>query len=96
MSLPASWVDSLFTKLSLAYGAAFMRQWPDADPELIKADWANVLAGFKPFPDAIRFALDNLPPDRPPTALQFRALCRSAPHDDGPMQRLEWTRAPMP
>ena len=32
MSLPAAWVDQLFARLATRYGAAFMRQWPDADP----------------------------------------------------------------
>lgn len=78
MPLPASWVDALFAKLSLRYGAAFMRQWPDAEPALIKADWADVLNGYDS-PDrrnAITFAMDSLPPDRPPNALQFLSLCR--------------------
>jgi hypothetical protein len=76
MSLPASWVDALFAKLTVRYGLAFMRQWPDADPDLIKADWAEVLDGVSG--DAIAYALAYLPVT-PVTALQFREICRKRP-----------------
>lgn len=78
MSLPASWVDHLFAKLSVRYGAAFLRQWPDADAAIVKADWAEVLAGFDG--KAIGYALRYLPLT-PPNALQFRDICRRAPDD---------------
>lgn len=76
MALPASWVDHLFAKLAVRYGAAFMRQWPDTDPVLVKADWAEVLDGTKG--ESITYALANLP-DKPPHVLAFRDLCRRAP-----------------
>lgn len=77
MPMPKPWVDALFAKLSIRYGAAFLRQWPDADPELVKADWADVLSGFDG--KAIKHALDYLPADKPPTAGQFKVLCNAAP-----------------
>lgn len=77
MPIPKSWVDALFAKLSIRYGAAFLRQWPDADPEIVKADWADVLGGFDGA--EIKHALDHLPADKPPTAGQFRVLCNAAP-----------------
>lgn len=79
MSLPAAWVDSLMARLAVRYGAAFMRQYEGIDVSLVRADWADVLGGFCGRPDAIRYALDHLPPDRPVTALQFRAICNAAP-----------------
>ena len=81
--LPSRWVDELFERLGVRYGAAFMRQWPDADPAAVKADWANVLSGFGAHPDAIAYALENLP-ERPVNALQFRELCRRAPAPNAP------------
>jgi hypothetical protein len=78
MPLHASWADHLFAKLSVRYGAAFMRQWPDADPVLVKADWCDVLDGFERHPEAFTYALANLP-DKPLNAIQFRALARCAP-----------------
>jgi hypothetical protein len=78
MSLPKSWVDALFAKLSIRYGSSFLAQWQDADPELIKDDWADVLSGFSDKPWAIKAALDHLPVDKPPNAMHFRMLCNAA------------------
>lgn len=69
----------MFAKLTVRYGAAFMRQYADLDPSLVKADWAELLGGFHCRPDAIRYGLENLPPDRPPNAMQFRAMCNLRP-----------------
>jgi len=84
MSLPASWVESLFARLTIRYGAGFMRQYADLDPAAVKADWASVLAGFAGHPESIRYALDNLPADKPPNAMQFRAICNGGPREDAP------------
>jgi len=45
----------------------------------VKADWAHELAGFEQHPQAIAHALQSLPPEKPPTVLQFRELARRAP-----------------
>ena len=58
MPLPELWVDHLFAKLSVRWGAAFMRQWPDTDPALVKADWSEVLDGCGG--DSIAYALRYL------------------------------------
>ena len=78
MSLPADLVDSIFARLSVRYGAAFIGQWPDADPAALKADWGRALAGFAQQPEAIAYALDNLP-DTPINVGQFRAIARRTP-----------------
>lgn len=80
MPIPASWVDLLFAKLSVRYGAAFMRQYADLNPDAVKADWAEVLDGTRG--ESISYALRYLPADKPPNALQFRAICRRAPAPD--------------
>ena len=79
MSLPNSWVDALFSRLSVRYGGAFMRQYEGVNPAHVHADWADVLGGFVTRPDAIKHALDNLPHDRPPNAMQFCDACARAP-----------------
>ena len=79
MPFPAGWVDSIFARVSVRYGAAWMRQWDGVDMDAVKADWADELAGFEKNPDAIRHAIRCLPIDRPPTVGQFVALCRSSP-----------------
>lgn len=91
MSLPASWVDRIFDKLTLTYGQAFLRRWADIDLNAVKSDWSHELAGFEAHPKAIAWALQNLPADQPPTVLQFKFLARRAPLDELP--RLESPRA---
>ena len=82
MSLPAAWVDELFNRLTVRYGAAFMRQYEGIDASLVRADWAEILGGYVSHPEAISYALQFLPPDRPPNAMVFRELCRRAPEPE--------------
>lgn len=79
MSLPASWVDRVFMKLTVAYGHRFLSQYSGIDMDLVKADWAEELGGFQQSPTAIQHALSILPSDNPPNVFQFRDLCRKAP-----------------
>lgn len=87
MALPLPWVDRIFEKLALVYGQAFLARWRDLDLDAVKADWAHELAGFEQHPQAIAHALQSLPPEKPPTVLQFRELARRAPLPEVP--RLE-------
>lgn len=82
MSIPASWVDRIFSELELAYGHRFLSQWPGIKADVVKQDWARKLAGFAGHGEAIKYALAHLPSDEPINALQFRDLCRAAPSPD--------------
>jgi hypothetical protein len=82
MALPLDWVDAIFARLRLAYGERFVAQYGPLDPEQVKADWANTLDGITS--GGVRHAYDHLPPDYPPNALQFRALCRGLRTPDRP------------
>lgn len=84
MSLPIAWIDDLFSKLALTYGRDFVAQYEGLDLSLVKANWAHELAGFEGHPQALATALQNLPSDRPPNVLQFRALCRRMPPQPAP------------
>ena len=79
MSLPTPWVDRIFDKLMLVYGHHFIGRWSGMDLDAVKRDWGHTLDGMERHPDAIRHALHHLPSEKPPTVLQFRDLCRSAP-----------------
>ncbi len=79
MALSESWIDRIHARMLVRYGVAWMRMWEGIDPGAVKADWAEELDGFAINPDAIKHALDHLPPDRPPNAAQFKALCMTAP-----------------
>jgi len=93
MSLPSSWVEPIFTKLTLIYGQQFLRRWQDLDLDAVKADWAHELDGLDRAPKRIGFALQNLPTDKPPTVLEFRAIAWKMPAEAGeplpPTQRLD-------
>lgn len=79
MSLPTKWIDAIFTKLSLAYGRDFLGRWEGLPISAVKTDWSECLKGFVDHPESIAFALAHLPDSKPPTAQEFRTLCRQAP-----------------
>lgn len=79
MSLPSTWVEKIFSKLTITYGRDFINRWEGLELADVKTDWAHELAGFADWPEGIAHALSTLPPDRPPTVLQFRELAYKAP-----------------
>ena len=81
MSLPLPWVERIFEKLTLVYGRTFLDRWAGLDIEAVKADWAHELDGLERKPEAIAYALKNLPAERPPTVLEFRAITYKRPAD---------------
>lgn len=79
-SLPNDIVEMIFTRMSVAYGAAWAQMWAGVgDLSMVKAQWATELAGYANNVDAIKHALDHLPVDWPPNSLQFRVICMGAP-----------------
>lgn len=86
MSLPLPWVERMFEKLTLVYGHQFLSRWDGLDLSVVKADWAHELRGFQQNPGAIAYALEHLPAGKPPTVLEFRAICNT-PHAPNPDQR---------
>lgn len=90
MSLPSAWTDKIFTKLTLAYGRDFLSRWEGLDVGDVKSDWSHELSGFDAYPEAIAYALANLPP-KPPSVIEFRAIARRAPLSEAP--RLEAPKA---
>lgn len=93
MPMPSAWVEHLFAKLTVRYGAAFTRAYADLDPIIVKADWAEVLDGVSG--SSMSYALRYLPAERPPNAMQFRDICRRAPATEvqqqiaGPQERAD-------
>lgn len=80
--LPSSYVETLFTTLTVAWGSAFTDQWRGVDLNLVKADWARQLGGFyEPKAEdgagdapAVRWAMEHLP-EKPVNVMGFRKLC---------------------
>lgn len=77
LPLPDNWIDALFARLTGLYGNRFTNMWANIDVQLVRQTWAQELAGVKP--PAIKYALDHLPEDFPPTVLQFRKICIAQP-----------------
>lgn len=77
--LPLPWVEKIFKKLTLVYGRDFMSRWEGQEVNDVIDDWAEELAGLKNWPESITYALQNLPSGKPPTVLEFRAICFRAP-----------------
>ncbi|MGH6625161.1 MAG: hypothetical protein ACRECD_01215 [Burkholderiaceae bacterium] len=84
MSLPINWVERIFQKLTVAYGRDFLARWEGVPMADVKTDWAETLGGYMEHPEAIAWALANLPDSKPPTAQEFRAICRRAPAPELP------------
>lgn len=82
--LPVACIDKIFMKMALAYGRDFIYKYEGIPEEELKIDWAETLAGFYNHPEAIAYALQNLPDGKPPTAMEFRAICRRAPKKELP------------
>jgi len=80
--LPSDWVDRIFARMAVRYGAHWLRLWEGVDITAVKADWAETLSGFTA--DDIAYAIDHLPSERPPTVGQFRDLCRRSPRNELP------------
>lgn len=83
--LPAGWVDRLFFRLQGVYGKDFTSQFMlmdgagnDIGLANAKQVWSEELGGFAEHPEAIAYALENLP-ERMPNVIQFREICRKAP-----------------
>ena len=72
-------VDEAFARLSTLYGREFASKFEGDDVGAVKAAWARELAPLPRALDAIAWALRNLP-ERCPNAIQFRNLCKQAPH----------------
>lgn len=69
--------EQIHARLLVRYGAQWIRMWDGIDPAAVRADWAEQVGYFGR--EAIQHALEHLPPDRPPNAAQFKALCLAAP-----------------
>lgn len=76
-AIPLAWVESLFARMSLTYGAKFADQWKNIDPMALKKHWAEALGKYAPA--ELKRGVDALKTrDWPPTLPEFEKLCRPA------------------
>jgi hypothetical protein len=69
-------IETIFKKMALTYGKAFLDQYKDVKMIEVMQNWAKELQGFRPH--EIAYGLECLQ-ERPPNVIQFRAVCRMAP-----------------
>lgn len=95
MSLPDEWVSRIFQRLDGIYGQQFRGKYSriengtDIGIAMAKSAWADELRGFRDFPEAIAYALQNLPTEKAPNAIEFRELCRHAPRKQEAVAAIE-------
>lgn len=75
----SSAIEAIFARLTVVYGRDFTDRYASVEPAAVRADWARELGGFLERHAAIQYALDHLPPAKPPTSIEFRLLCNRAP-----------------
>lgn len=86
--LPVEWVTRIFQRLTGVYGSQFRAKYShvengiDIGIAMAAEAWANELGDFVNRPEAIAYALDHLPVERAPNALEFRDACRRCPAKD--------------
>jgi hypothetical protein len=82
--LPDAWVRRIFATMQGHYGTRFLNMWktgqvlPDgSDAGVVNAmnHWADKLGRYVDMPDAIKTAMDMLPPE-PPSLPQFQEILR--------------------
>lgn len=98
MKLPDSWVNKIVVDLQGAYGQQFIGKFSKIENGVdigianFKDQLATRLAGFFEHPEAIRYALDNLPETHCPNAIEFHKLAQRAPQK----QPIAITHTPTP
>ena len=74
-SLPTSWMDRLFQRLSVMYGSKFLDMWANMDIQEVKRAWGEDLAGYTA--DELKRGLEWCKTQAwPPTLPQFMTACR--------------------
>jgi hypothetical protein len=76
-AIPIRWVEDLFARLAAILGGAMSNVYASADPERVKAEWAEALAGFSA--DEVKRGLAACRTRKfAPNLGEFLHLCRPA------------------
>jgi len=76
---PEEGLDYIFGYMSAVYGAGFTRHWENVDPDLVRSVWQKELGRYATYKPSLQHALDCMPARMPPSAIEFRNLCRNGP-----------------
>jgi hypothetical protein len=76
-AVPVQWVERLFERLLAVLGSAMSNVYANADPEIVKAEWAEALVGFST--EELQRGLAAVRTRRfAPNLPEFLHLCRPA------------------
>ena len=90
MRLPDTWVNKIVIELQGIYGQQFTGKYSKIEGGIdigianFKESLANRLGGFVDHPEAIGYALKNLPVAHCPNVLEFQAIANLAPKKQAP------------
>lgn len=73
MPLSDDWTDSIIRRLHTRYGTSWTAKWASLPPEDVRDDWAAELEDLSY--ERVKYGLKHLPPDFPPNAGEFKAIC---------------------
>lgn len=76
---PDAGFDYIFTKMNAIYGAAFEHNWRNVDPDIVRQTWKEACGRLLTYRPKMDYALRNMNPDRPPSALAFAKLLLDGP-----------------
>lgn len=68
-----------FTKMHAIYGGYFEQHWRNIDPKIIRQTWLEICGRGLTYRPKIDYAIHNMSPDHPPSALAFSRLLRDGP-----------------
>ena len=71
--------DYIFTKMNGIYGSLFANQWREVDPDVVRQTWKEECGFCLTYRPKMDYALKNMNPDRPPSALAFAKLLIDGP-----------------
>ena len=87
---PDAGFDYIFTKMNAIYGAAFEHNWRNVDPDIVRQTWKEACGRLLTYRPKMDYALRNMNPDRPPSALAFAKLLLDGPRiPDKPHSMIE-------
>ena len=71
--------DYIFSKMSAMFGAAFLNNWREVDPGMVRQVWKQACGIGLTYRPKMDYALQYMNPERPPSALAFAKLLNEGP-----------------
>jgi hypothetical protein len=76
---PDTGFDYIFSNMSAMFGAAFLNNWREVDPAMVRQVWKQACGIGLTYRPKMDYALQYMNPERPPSALAFAKLLNEGP-----------------